>query len=222
VVSQVQNTDVELPLATSPFTFDDVRLTDRDVILARTDLAPGQMRTSNPLGANFEAKLSLPTGLNVLRGWCSIDVQMRGRWFRVINTHLEDQLPAFLEDVQGLQAAELLALPANVNAPVILLGDFNSDAHGNYGPTVYPLLTGAGRFIDAWNEARPNDPGLTWGHDEFLSDKNHPFLLRLDLVLFRGEAFDASAAAVVDPIIASAPPFWFSDHAGVFVTLGIH
>ena len=222
VVSQVQNTDVELPLATGPFTFDDVRLTDRDVILARTDLPPGQLRTSNPLSANFSVGLTLPTGLRILRGWCSIDVQMRGRSFRVINTHLEDQLPEFLGDVQGIQARALLDGPANVNAPVVLLGDFNSDANGNYGPTVYPLLTGEGHFTDAWSDARPNEPGLTWGHDEFLSNRNHPFTLRIDLALFRGEGLDADGVVVADPLIRSAAPLWFSDHAAVFATIRIH
>jgi endonuclease/exonuclease/phosphatase family metal-dependent hydrolase len=179
------------------------------------------MRTSNPLSANFAASVPLPTGLNILRGWCSIDVQMRGRWFRIINTHLEEQLPPFLPDIQAYQAAELLAAPANVDAPVIVLGDFNSDGNGNYGPTVYPMLTGAGGFIDVWSTALPHDPGLTWGHDEFLSNKNLPLSLRLDLILFRGAKFDVNAAAVVDPLISSAPPYWFSDHAGVFASLGI-
>jgi len=222
VVSQVQDSDIELPLSTSPFTFDDVRLTDRDVILARTDLPPGQLRTSNPLAANYVASVPLPIGVNILRGWCSIDLQVRGRWFRVINTHLEDELPAGLPNIQGYQAAELLGVPANVNAPVILAGDFNSDGNGHYGPTVYPLLTGTGQFTDAWSASHPGQPGLTWGHDDFLADKNHPFSLRLDLVLFRGDAFENSETAVVDPLIASAPPFWFSDHAAVFSTIRIH
>ena len=226
VVSQVENTDVELPLVTGtvPLTFDDVRLTDRDVILARTDLPPGQLRTSNPLRANFAARLELPNGLTILRGWCSIDVQIRGRWFRVINTHLEEQLPPILPDVQFFQALSLLLPPgpANVDAPVVLLGDFNSDANGNYGPNVYPLLTGPGQFTDAWSDLHPNEPGLTWGHDQFLANKNHPFTLRIDLALFRGEGLDASDVVVVDPLIRSGAPFWFSDHAAVFATIQIH
>ncbi|HET9219703.1 MAG TPA: endonuclease/exonuclease/phosphatase family protein [Terriglobia bacterium] len=221
VVSQVDNTDVELPLATSAFTFDDVRLTDRDVILARTDLPPGQLRVASPLHANFAARLPLPTGVTVKRGWCSIDVQMRGRWFRVINTHLEEQLPPGLPNIQGFQAAELLAVPANVDAPVVLVGDFNSDANGNYSPATYALLTGPGHFSDAWSEANRNQPGLTWGHDDLLADKNHLFSLRLDLVLFRGAGFAAGGAAVVDPVIRSLPPFWFSDHGAVFATIRI-
>jgi endonuclease/exonuclease/phosphatase family metal-dependent hydrolase len=222
VVSQVKNTDVELPLATGPFTFDDVRLIDRDVILARTDLPPGQLRVANPLHANFVARIPLPTGVVVKRGWCSIDVQTRGRSFRVINTHLEEQLPPGFPNIQGFQAAELLAVPADVDAPVALVGDFNSDANGNYSPATYALLTGPGDFSDAWSEANPNQPGLTWGHDEFLADKNHLFSLRLDLILLRGDELDASSVAVADPVIRSLPPFWFSDHGAVFTTIRIH
>jgi endonuclease/exonuclease/phosphatase family metal-dependent hydrolase len=90
----------------------------------------------------------------VLRGWCSIDVQVRGRWFRFINAHLEEALPAGFPDIQFYQAAEILGGPANISLPVILAGDFNSDANGNYGPAVYPLLVGPGGFQDAWSVAR--------------------------------------------------------------------
>jgi hypothetical protein len=48
IVSQVQDTDVEMPLPTSATTFDDLRLTDRDVILMRTDLPPGLPARDEP------------------------------------------------------------------------------------------------------------------------------------------------------------------------------
>jgi len=221
VVSQVQDIDVEVPLVTGPLAFDDLRLTDRDVILMRTDLPPGHLRTTNPQAGNFMARIPLPIGVDVLRGWCSVDVRVRGRRFRFINTHLEGNLPPPFPDIQGIQAAELLAGPANTTLPVILGGDFNSDANGNYGPAVYSLLTSLGGFTDAWSVARPTDPGLTWGHDEFLANPNLAFIFRLDLVLFRAGGFDATDAEVVNPMIGSSPPLWFSDHAGVFVTLAI-
>ena len=221
VVSQVQDIDVEVPLATSPLTFDDVRLTDRDVILMRTDLPPGHLRTSNPQGANFAAALPLPIGVSVPRGWCSVDVQVRGRSFRFINTHLEDQLPPPLPDLQFSQTLELLERSANSALAVILAGDFNSDAYGQYGPATYSLLTNQGRFTDAWSVAGGRALGLTWGHDPFLSDPANPFVYRLDLILFRGGGFDATDAAVVDPVLGTSPPLWFSDHAGVFATLAI-
>src|SRR4030095_6508607 len=93
VVSEIQEVDVELPLVTGPGEYDDVRLTDRDIILARTDLPPGHLHTFNPQAENFSTLLPLPLGFPVLRGWCSIDVEVRGRQFRLINTHLEDGFP---------------------------------------------------------------------------------------------------------------------------------
>jgi endonuclease/exonuclease/phosphatase family metal-dependent hydrolase len=221
VVSQIEDVDVEVPLLTGPSSFDDLRLTDRDVILARTDLPPGHLRTSNPQNGNFEARLPLPIGVSVLRGWCSIDVQVRGRYFRFINTHLEDRLPAGLPNIQLAQTAELLAGPAHTALPVILAGDFNSDAYANYSPETYSLLTNGGAFSDIWQIAGGKSPGLTWGHDAFLADMTVPFVLRLDLILVRG-GLEATEAAVVDPVIGAVAPMWFSDHGALFATIAIN
>jgi endonuclease/exonuclease/phosphatase family metal-dependent hydrolase len=222
VASMSQDLDVEAPLATGPGTFDDVRLTDREVILMRTDLPPGYLQATNPQSGNYAAALPLPIGVTVLRGWCSIDLLVRGRMFRVIDTHLEEALPSPLPDIQGYQAYELLtAGPAKTDLPVILAGDFNSDANGNYGPTVYPLLTTVGGFSDAWSVARPGEPGLTWGHDPFLSDPSVPFSLRIDYVLYRGQGFQAKDAETIGWMIRGLPPLWFSDHAAVIAKLDI-
>jgi endonuclease/exonuclease/phosphatase family metal-dependent hydrolase len=221
VASQVQDSDFEVPLLTSPVTADDIRLTDRDVILVRTDLPPGHLLLSNPLSANFDARLPLSAEMAVLRGWCSVDVFVRGRFFRFIDTHLEEQLPAPLPNLQAAQALELLMGPANTPLPTVLAGDFNADAYGNYSPVTYPLLIAQGGFSDTWTAAG-SGLGLTWGHDELLSNPSLAFVFRLDLVLFRGGVFEATDADVVDPVIGMSPPLWFSDHGGYFARLLIH
>ena len=221
VASQIQETDVEVPLFTGE-SFDDVRLTDRDVILVRTNLPPGHFHISNPQGKNFSVALPLPIGVYALRGWCSIDVQFHDRSFRFINAHLEDRLPPGLPNIQLAQAYELLTDPANTVLPVILAGDFNSDAYGTYSPETYALLTGDGHFTDAWTIAEPHSLGLTWGHDGLLADQTVPFVYRLDLILYRGRGFKAAAAEVIDPIIGPQAPRWFSDHAGVIAAMTIH
>ena len=224
VASQVQDTDVEVPLWTGEG-FDDVRLTDRDVILVRTDLPPGHLRISNPQGKNFGVALPLPIGVYAYRGWCSIDVETRDRSFRFINAHLEDQLPPGLPNIQLAQAYELLADPATTTLPVILAGDFNSDAYGYYSPETYALLTGQlpgqGHFTDAWTVAQPQSLGFTWGHDPLLQDATVPLSLRLDLVLYRGANLVATGAEVVDPLLGLDAPRWFSDHGGVDATIAI-
>jgi endonuclease/exonuclease/phosphatase family metal-dependent hydrolase len=219
VVSEIEEADVELPLVTSfaPFEYDDVRLTDRDVILARIDLPPGHLYTFNPQAGNFSVLLPLPLGFPVLRGWCSIDVLVRGRQFRFINTHLEDRLPEPLFNIQLAQASELWTGdgPANTTLPVILAGDFNSDANGNYSPATYGHLTTDAALRDLWSEVGGQSPGLTWGHDTQLQNPQVLFDFRLDWILFRG-GFEPLDAVVVDPMIGTSAPLWFSDHAAVF------
>jgi endonuclease/exonuclease/phosphatase family metal-dependent hydrolase len=214
VVSEIQDVDVELPLMTSATSYDDVRLTDRDVILARTDLPPGHLFTFNAKAENFGPRIPLPIGATVLRGWCSIDVQVRGRQFRFINAHLES-FP-----IPGIQLGQAYELwngdgPANTTLPVILAGDFNSDANGNYSPETYAQLTADAGLRDLWAEVGGQSPGLTWGHDSLLQDPQVLFDLRLDWILFRGP-FEPLDVVVVDPVIGTSAPMWFSDHAAVF------
>ena len=211
-VAVVTNLDIELPMPTAnPAVFTDVRLTDRDVILVQAGLPPGHLRVSQPQAGNFQTALPLPKlGLSILRGWCSVEVQTRGRSFRFINAHLEENTAP---QIQAAQALELLAGPAATALPVIMLGDFNSDANGNDGTLTYDLLTGA--FTDAWNVAHPGDPGLTWGHDPFLADPSVEFIWRLDLVLFRGPQFRVVNLWRMSPQFQATPPLWPSDHAGV-------
>ncbi len=228
VASQIDETDVVVPLFTG-VGFDAVRFTDREVILVRTDVPTGFLQISNPQSKHYDTLLPLPIGGFARRGWCSIDIMVRGRSFRVIDTHLEDQLPPELGSsyFQFSQASELLAGPAATTLPVILAGDFNSDGNGQYSFATYALLTGQknnqGRFTDVWTiVAKPNDLGLTWGHDGLLADQTVPFIYRLDLVLYRGNIFKATGAEVVDPLISQTAPRWFSDHAAVFTSLDIN
>jgi endonuclease/exonuclease/phosphatase family metal-dependent hydrolase len=115
----------------------DVRLTDRDVILARTNLPDSKLRRSNEQMGNFVKYASFP--LPLLRGWGSVDVTLRGQTIRFINTHLEPEStdPA-VNVIQVAQGNEILSGPANTYLPVILVGDFNSRADGSGTPTCYP------------------------------------------------------------------------------------
>jgi endonuclease/exonuclease/phosphatase family metal-dependent hydrolase len=220
VVAATTELDAELPMfdmATGQV--DDVRLTDRDVILARTDLPPGHLRVSNPQGGNFVNHIVIPSiDFSVPRGWCSVDVFVRSRKFRFINAHLEEETQPVL---QWLQALEVLEGPADTPLPVILAGDFNSDGNGANGTVTYDGLLDAG-FSDPWTALHPSDPGLTWGHDALLADPDWPFVWRIDLVLTRGPRFVPEQAVVVDDALErDAPPLWPSDHGGLAVRLRI-
>jgi endonuclease/exonuclease/phosphatase family metal-dependent hydrolase len=212
-VATVVNGDHELPTALG----FDVRATDRDVLLVRTDRRP-RLKVANGAGANFAARLVIPTLLGPFqlpRGWTSVDLKLRGERFRVVNTHLE----AAGGPVQVAQGQELLAGPAATALPTILLGDFNSRADGTGTPT-YGQLVAAG-FEDAWGAAQPGDPGLTCCWETHLLSPLPPFDERIDLVLARG-GFDVLGAEIVgeDPVAdRTVSGLFHSDHAGVVVRL---
>lgn len=220
VVSTADQIDVEMPMlaSLSPLVFADVRLSDRDAILVRGDLPPGHLRVSHPQSGNFTNVVEIPgTGLDIERGWCSVDVALRGRDFRFICTHLEIET---IPEIQVLQVQELLAGPADTCLPVILVGDFNADSLGRDGSTAYPLLPAAG-FVDAWAELHPStlESGLTWGHDEFLSDPDLAFNRRIDFIFSHGKGLVPRAAAAIDlPTELGTSPLWASDHAAVTAT----
>jgi endonuclease/exonuclease/phosphatase family metal-dependent hydrolase len=194
------------------------RLVDHEAILVRTDLPPGQLSYSNPQTGHFEHHIVIPAaGMDLLRGWCSIDMTVRGERFLMLCTHLETEA---VPQLQYAQALELLAGPANTTRPVLLIGDFNTDPFGRDGSFTYPLFGQAG-FTDSWNVLNPQDPlgGLTWGHDPYLSDSSVLFDRRIDLILYRGTQFTATSLEVIDPLIGTSKPLWYSDHAGLSAAL---
>jgi endonuclease/exonuclease/phosphatase family metal-dependent hydrolase len=219
VVATADEADVELPMMNmTTFSIDDVRLSDREAILVRSDLPPGHMRVRNPQSGNFDYVLQIP-GLGALdRGWCSVDVAVRGRDFRFICTHLEiETWPA----LQELQVQELLAGPADTTLPVVIAGDFNTDPFGRDGSTAYGLMPAAG-FGDAWALTNPLDlaGGLTWGHDEYLAVPTIPFDRRIDFFFYQGKGLMPVRTNVVDLYTGLVPsPLWASDHAAVTTTI---
>lgn len=196
------------------------RITDHEVILARTDLPPDQLRVSNPQSGRYENYLQVPAiGLSLYRGWCSVDVSSRGEPFRYVCTHLEEEtVPA----IQMAQAQELLGSLDN-NMPVVLVGDFNADPLHRNGTTTYDGFAQAG-FKDAWTALHPHNPagGLTWGHDADLADPTQRFEWRLDLVLYRGRAFQPEELEILDARLShTQAPLWPSDHAAVAVQFDV-
>ena len=84
VAAQVENFDVEMPMFTDTGIVD-VRLTDFDVILSRSDVV-----VSRPMSANYTNALTIEMlGIEVPRGYVAVDATVSGVTYRVINTHLE-------------------------------------------------------------------------------------------------------------------------------------
>jgi endonuclease/exonuclease/phosphatase family metal-dependent hydrolase len=210
LVGSQDDIDVVLPSATGDF----IRLTDRDALLVRKDLCPRDLKIRRFESGNYDARIELPVAggaasVLILRGWVSADVKVRGQSFRFVSTHLED-----LDlDVQAAQVQELLSGAAHEGGPILLVGDFNSDADA--GGAAYGALLGAG-FEDAWAHLMGGQPGYTCCQEADLLNPVSALSQRLDLVLYR-KAFDARDIHLVGEAPEDRTPsgLWPSDHAGV-------
>jgi hypothetical protein len=227
VVASVTDGDYEAPRA-APAGPQDVRLTDRDVLLARTDLPRAYFSVGAPRSGSFAARVTLTSPVLgtvvVPHGWVAVDATVRGRTTRVVSTHLENLSPA----VQVLQARELLDGPLNTRLPGVLVGDLNSAAGGvgaEPGRTdtrTYGDLLAAG-FTDAWTARHRGDllaAGFTCCQDATLHNTASALRQRIDYVLFRG-GLTALAAGRVGARPGDRTPsgLWPSDHAGVWGVL---
>jgi hypothetical protein len=212
VAVQSVNFDAELP---SAFGFD-VRHTDREVILARSDLKTADLKLSNAQGGNFTTNCQIETPalgtLTALRGWVSVDAKIRGKSFRLISTHLDTNCLPFTSAIQVAQTNELLAGPAATELPVILAGDLNSPAGGS-GASYNQLI--ASGFADAAASAGLGG-AATCCHDADLLNSEPQLTMRIDHILFRGN-FAVEAAEIVGDEVADRTPsgLWPSDHAGL-------
>ena len=219
LVAQIQATDVELPRLNADFSLTDVRLTDYDAIIARSDVD-----VSNIATANYAATVPGPMGLTIIRGFVAADVTVGGQTFRVLNTHLE---PVETGDgfFQGLQADELIDLLAGETRPTVLLGDLNTEAAS--GDTYISLI--ANGFVDAWDlRAGAADPEFTCCHAPDLSSDSEVLFKRIDHVMLRNfeDLWPRSGpnpvrAEIVGDEQGDKTPsgLWPSDHAGMVVTM---
>lgn len=210
-----ENYDAELPDAQGR----DIRLTDRNAILVRQD-SPRRLTVLATAKGHFTTNLELPIAgegptFVDLCGWESMDAWIGGRVVRVVDTHLEANWPP----IRDAQAAELLDGPVATSLPVILTGDFNSDAYdGAYGGIddagTYQLLTSV--LDDAWAQAHPDQVGFTWGQAPDLSNPVSLANERIDFLFTRGGPITLNATIVGDdPADRTPGGLWPSDHAGV-------
>jgi endonuclease/exonuclease/phosphatase family metal-dependent hydrolase len=202
----------------------NIRFTDLDVVLARSDLKTSELELSNVRAQHFNINLIFPSpvlgSVTVPRGWISVDGKLRGKKFRFVNTHLE----SFSLAVQSAQAYELIQGPCNTALPVILAGDLNSDAESS-DPNLsaaYRSLIAYG-FADSWSAAHAGDPGLTWplhAEDPFTASTQPT--QRIDVVLSRGEIGITEAELVGQSTQDLMPTgLWPSDHAGVIASFNL-
>jgi endonuclease/exonuclease/phosphatase family metal-dependent hydrolase len=195
----------------------NVRLTDRDVIIVRSDLPKSELKTSRPRARTYTARvpITLPTGpSSVIRGWSTADVKVAGLTYRFANTHLE----AFSDTIRDLQAVQLASALRKSPHPVVLVGDLNADP----GTGAARALRQAVGLADAW--AKGKGKGYSAGQDDGLRNDPSTLNRRLDYVLYESDRepdFNAKKALVIGEAAAdrTTSGLWPSDHAGVVARL---
>jgi endonuclease/exonuclease/phosphatase family metal-dependent hydrolase len=199
----------------------DVRVTTRDVLIARTDFPKTHLKPSNLQIRQYLVAPTLQTpfgGFTDTSGLGAIDVSIRGHKFRFVTTHL-DVTPG----ISFFQALELVQTAVATTLPVILVCDCNATPDLAADPTFpsYKIIRDAG-FIDAFRTAHPNQSGLTFSQAENLLNPISSLTRRIDLVQFRGP-FGIKDVHVVgaDPADRTPSGLWPSDHAGVVATLTV-
>ncbi len=210
--------DIEMPMITDPvaMTFDDVRLTDYDVLLARSDVEVGNIVEGQFIN-NHE--ITLPTGgtIKVIRGYVSANATIDGREFRIVSTHLETAEAS--PTVQEAQAGELISMLSSETLPVVLLGDLNSDADGSTTATIANLL--AAGFVDAWIESGTTETEYTCCQVELLISNSSNLSRRIDYILL-SDVFEVMKVNRVGADLEDRTTpngMWPSDHAGVVATI---
>ena len=205
VAAKIENIDAEMPMFTDTGLVD-VRLTDHDVLLARSDVA-----VSRPMSRNYANALSIEKlGLQVKRGYVAVDATVLGRTYRIVNTHLE----AFTEAVRVSQMRELVDHLSDETLPILLLGDFNTPAPDG---RAYQLLLSAG-YVDLW-QMHSEGAGNTCCQDGNLLNDISAHSVRIDLIFSRnlaGLPYTATTYTLGDTPLDRRPTgIWPSDHAGV-------
>jgi endonuclease/exonuclease/phosphatase family metal-dependent hydrolase len=215
-ISVQPHLDVELTAVFGTTPPLDVRYTDRSIIIARSDLQTSHFQIE---GVNAGAYVTntvvslLGMQFTLPKGWVSADIKYRGKTYRFVATHMGGTY----EPVNFAQANELLQGPINTTLPVILVGDFNTDAAAV--TRSYSLLLNSG-LVDVWNSLRSDESGFTWP----LSADNPLVILnpskRLDLIWTRG-AISLSGIDMVGEDLTDLTPSGFrpSNHAGLVATL---
>jgi endonuclease/exonuclease/phosphatase family metal-dependent hydrolase len=233
VAAVVKNLDRVFPFGTNL-----IGVLDRDVILRRGDVETDvvdltglcQVSQVSEDGCNFITAASLPNPLAtedeplppvvIKRGYVAIDAWIGSFPLRFVNTHLEvKELGPFLQAAQAFELTQILRAFNSLRAPVIVVGDFNSDPRDSVlpGPIVPPYmqLTAAG-FVDTWTRRPGNPDGYTCCQEEDLVNRKSVLFERVDLIFSSTEPESVMVNLVGDKIPDKQPSgLWPSDHAGV-------
>lgn len=196
-----------------------IRVVDHDVLL----VDPSRVAVLSSVAANFAANIGVVApGVEIKRGWVSVEAEIGGVSYTIVNTHLESGHSAALSGLRALQAQELAA--AIGAAPrVILMGDLNDLP----GSPMHRVLLGAG-LIDLWDALRPATDGFTCCHASDLSNTVAELSQRIDYVMSRsvsqgaaslGSRIERLGEVPADRLEGPLHLIWPSDHVGLAAQL---
>lgn len=186
-----------------------VGLTGANVTLVRRGSAVEVVGEACATFANSHRVVTAVEGVAfpIVRSWGRVDVRVEGRPVRFVNTHTE----AYDGPARDAQRDEVLAATADVDVPVVLVGDLNAE------PDVVGLPDG---WTDAWSVGKGD--GFTNGQAGDLANPTSTLRARIDYVWVR-DAEVLSAHVVGDrPEDRTTPHgLWPSDHACVVADLDV-
>lgn len=198
--------DYEAPTALG----HDVRLTQQDVVLARTGKG-ARVRLGRSFQGGFDDTFDAPTQVGLARsprGWVGVDAKIGGRGFRFVTTHLE----AYSAEIATKQMQQLLKESlASRTRQSILVGDFNSDPK-DAAPSAYRTALDAGFF-------NPFPRRATCCFDEDLTQTTKKLSTWIDHVIVRPRAKLLRSRIVGAGTGDRRGGLWPSDHAGIAGTL---
>ncbi|MDH4153808.1 MAG: hypothetical protein OEV01_08505 [Nitrospira sp.] len=228
-------------------------IADRDAILVRAELSDkwvnfalvGLCPKPSYEGCNYQtAPPPFPTPVGdiaIERGFLAVDVTIKGRVYRVFNTHLEQRLLAEgLTDtrlLQVLQASELLGIALGTwdgSKKMIIVGDINSDPRDRFlapppppSPylTPYEMFTFNNVFWDTWTLRYHQRPGRTCCQAGDLENHRSELYERIDMIFSHTpplRVLDMELIGEKKRDKTDPPPkggLWPSDHAALAATL---
>lgn len=188
----------------------DVRLTQQDVVLARTGRG-ARVSLGKSFKGGFTDTFDVNTQVGLARsprGWAGVDAKIGGRSFRFVTTHLE----AYDPKIADKQMTQLLKqVLASKKRQSILVGDFNSDPK-DAAPTAYRTALSAGFF-------NPFPRRATCCFDEDLSLTTKKLTTWIDHIIVRPKAKLLRSIIVGSRPSSRVGGLWPSDHAGIAGTL---
>ncbi|MGZ5089928.1 MAG: endonuclease/exonuclease/phosphatase family protein [Burkholderiales bacterium] len=202
-----------LPSGNSFATLEElVTLTDRDVILRRSDVT-----VTGTKSATFVNDVSLPFAGGTFifnRGYVAVDALVGGIPFRFVSTHLDE----LRTPLQALQLGEILTGNSDAQR-LIVVGDFNSPADGSGTPT-YAKALSAG-LGDVWTELGAG-LGFTCCENASLNNPTPLLASRIDYILHHGAILEPLAVELLgDTPFRIDAPLYASDHAGLVAIFAI-